>query len=271
MTTVRFAAIQMTTGVEVGENLQVVTRFIDEAAGEGAQLIVLPENFAAMGCGEADRCALAEPDGDGPLQAFLAEQASRNKIWIVGGTIPVSSDDPERPYASSLVFSVDGERVARYDKMRLFDVGLPGRDESYCESAHTLAGSAPVMVTTPWGGLCVAVCYDLRFPELFRQFNAPGSDFIVLPAAFTESTGQAHWSVLLRARAIENLSFVVAAAQTGKHENGRKTFGHSMIVGPWGEVIANAGTEPGFVVADLDLEEQAKVRERFPALDHRKL
>jgi len=271
MTTVRFAAIQMTTGVEVGENLRVAAKFIEEAAGERAELIVLPENFAAMGCGENARCVLAEADGNGPLQAFLAEQAARNKAWIVGGTIPVISDDPQRPYASSLVFSADGERVARYDKLHLFDVGLPGRDERYSESAHTRAGSAPVMVTTPWGELCVAVCYDIRFPELFRRFPAPGPDFIVLPAAFTESTGQAHWSALLRARAIENLCFVVAAAQTGAHENGRKTFGHSMIVGPWGEVMADAGTEPGFVVADLDLEEQAEVRERFPALDHRKL
>jgi nitrilase len=271
MTTVRFAAIQMTTGVGVDANLQIAAELIGKAAREGAQLIVLPENFAAMGLREADRCALAEPDGHGPLQAFLARQAVLNNAWIVGGTIPVISDDPSRPFASALVFAADGERVARYDKMHLFDVGLPGRDEHYSESAHTRAGSAPIFVTTPWGKLCVAVCYDVRFPELFRHGPAPGPDFIVLPAAFTESTGQAHWSALLRARAIENLCFVVAAAQTGAHENGRKTFGHSMIVGPWGEVMAGAGTEPGFVVADLDLEEQAEVRERFPALDHRKL
>jgi predicted amidohydrolase len=148
MTSVRFAAIQMTTGVEVDENLRVAAAFIGKAADQGAQLIVLPENFAAMGFGDADRCALAEPDGDGPLQAFLAEQAARNKVWLVGGTIPMRSDDPQRPFASSLVFSADGKPVARYDKMHLFDVGLPGHDEHYSESTHTRAGSAPLMVTT---------------------------------------------------------------------------------------------------------------------------
>jgi nitrilase len=271
MTTVRFAAVQMTSGVAVGENLRAAAESVNAAAGEGAQLVVLPENFAAMGLREADRCALAEPDGGGPVQTFLAELAARSKVWIVGGTVPMISDDPARPTASALVFAADGRRVARYDKMHLFDVGLPGRDEHYSESAHTQAGTAPMMVTTPWGELCVAVCYDVRFPELFRGFSAPGPDFIVLPAAFTATTGQAHWSMLLRARAVENLCFVVAAAQSGVHENGRQTYGHSMIVSPWGEVIADAGNGTGFIAGELDLDAQADTRRRFPALEHRRL
>lgn len=271
MTKARFAAIQMTAGIDPDANLRVAEELIGKAADAGAQLVVLPENFAAMGASEADRCELAEPDGDGPLQAFLAAQSARRGVWVVGGTIPIVSDDPQRPYASTLVFSADGARVARYDKIHLFDVGLPGRDESYRESAHTRAGSTPLTFTTPWGEICVAVCYDLRFPELFRQFSAPGPDFIVLPAAFTELTGQAHWSILLRSRAIENQCFVVAAAQSGAHENGRRTYGHSIIVGPWGQVMAGAGTEPGFIFADLDLAEQAEIRKRFPTWDHRKL
>ena len=270
MTTVRFAAIQMTSGVDVGANLRAAQEQIEAAAADGAQLVVLPENFAAMGRHEADRCAMAEPDGAGPVQTFLAQQAARHNVWIVGGTVPIAGGDPARPYASVLVFAADGRRVARYDKMHLFDVGIPGRDEHYSESAHTQAGSAPMMVVTPWGGLCVAVCYDLRFPELFRNFSATGPRIIALPAAFTAATGQAHWSTLVRARAIENLCFVVAAAQTGVHENGRQTHGHSMIVSPWGEVIEDAGTAVGFVAGDLDLDAQALTRSRFPVLDHRR-
>lgn len=270
MTTVRFAAIQMTSGVDVGANLRAAEGHIDAAAADGAQLVVLPENFAAMGRKEADRCVLAEADGTGPVQAFLAQQAARHNVWIVGGTVPIASGDPVRPYASALVFAADGHRVARYDKMHLFDVGIPGHDEHYSESAHTQIGSAPMIVATPWGGLCVAVCYDLRFPELFRNFSTTPPKFIVLPAAFTAATGQVHWSTLLKARAIENLCFVVAAAQTGVHENGRQTHGHSMILSPWGEVIADAGTVVGFVSGDLDLDAQALTRRRFPVLDHRR-
>ncbi|MAF84636.1 MAG: carbon-nitrogen hydrolase family protein [Gammaproteobacteria bacterium] len=269
MTIVRCAAVQMTSGVDVDENLRAVAGHIEAAAAKGAQFIVLPENFSAMGRKEADRCALAESDGDGPLQNFLAEQAARYAIWIVGGTIPVAGDDPVRPTASSLVFAADGRRVARYDKIHLFDVGIPGQDERYCESAHTRAGSLPMIVTTPWGGLCVAVCYDVRFPELFRSFSATELKLIALPAAFTATTGAAHWATLLRARAIENLCFVVAAAQTGRHENGRQTYGHSMLISPWGKVIADAGTDTGVIVADLDLEAQADMRRRFPVLEHR--
>ncbi len=271
MTAVWCAAIQMTSGVDVVMNLRTATEYIAMAAGDGAQLVVLPENFSAMGCHEADRCALAEEDGAGLVQDFLAEQAARHKLWIVGGTVPIISDDPERPTASALVFAADGERVARYDKVHLFDVGIPGGDEHYSESAHTLAGSVPVVVDTPWGGLCVAVCYDLRFPELFRNFSGTRPKLIAVPAAFTAATGQAHWSILLRARAIENLCFVVAAAQTGVHENGRRTYGHSMLVSPWGEVVADAGSAAGVVVGEFDLEGLGEIRGKFPVLGHRRV
>lgn len=271
MTTVRVAAVQMTSAIDVAANLATAVESIEAAAAAGAQMVVLPENFASMGRNEADRCALAEPDGGGPLQDFLAQTAARCRVWIVGGTVPVASDDPSRPFASCLVFADDGARVARYDKMHLFDVGIPGSGDRYGESRHTLPGTAPSLVETPWGGLLVAVCYDLRFPELFRHFPSAQQRIIALPAAFTAPTGAAHWATLVRARAIENLCFVVAAAQAGQHENGRRTHGHSMIVSPWGETVGDAGTAPGFIVGDLDLSVQDETRRRFPALGHRRL
>ncbi len=271
MTTVRVAAVQMTSGVDVAANLATAAGLIEGAAAAGARLVVLPENFAALGRDEADRCALAEPDGDGPLQVFLAATAARCGVWLVGGTVPIAGDDPLRPFAAALVFADDGRRVARYDKMHLFDVGIPGSEELFGESRHTQAGMTPSRVETPWGGLLVAVCYDLRFPELFRQFPPAQQRFIALPAAFTAPTGEAHWATLLKARAIENLCFVIAAAQTGRHENGRRTHGHSMIVSPWGKTIAEAGAEPGFIVGDLDLADQDRMRDRFPVLEHRRL
>lgn len=271
MKAVRVAAVQMTSGADVTANLATATALIEAAAEAGARMVVLPENFAAMGRDEADRCALAEPDGDGPLQDFLAATAARCRVWLVGGTVPIAGDEPSRPFASALVFADDGRRVARYDKMHLFDVGIPGSGELYGESRHTQAGTTPSLVETPWGGLLVAVCYDLRFPELFRHFPGARQRFIALPAAFTAPTGEAHWATLVRARAIENLCFVIAAAQTGRHENGRCTHGHSMIVSPWGETIAEAPEAPGFIVGDLDLAFQDETRNRFPALAHRRL
>ena len=270
MTALAVAVIQMTSGAEQSRNLAEAARLIEAAAGSGAELIVLPENFSAMSLDDADRCTLAEADGDGPVQAFLAEQAAGHRAWIVGGTLPIRGDDPQRPYASALVYGADGKRVARYDKMHLFDVDVPERDEHYRESKHTAAGSTPLLVSSPWGRLCVAVCYDVRFAELFRQFDA-APDLIALPAAFTVPTGAAHWSVLVRARAIENLCPVLAAAQTGRHENGRRTWGHSLIVDAWGDVLADAGTAPGVRVATLDPVAAATVRRRFPSLEHRRL
>ena len=271
MNNVRFAAIQMTSGVAVDRNLAVTAECIHIAAREGAQLVVLPENFSSMGLHEADRSGMAEAAGQGPVQDFLADQAVRNKIWIVGGTLPVKSDDALRPYAASLVFNPNGEQVARYDKMHLFDVGIPGQQEHYRESSHTYPGHQPVLVELPWGKLILSICYDLRFPELFRCFAAESPQFIVVPAAFTVATGKAHWQKLLQARAVENLCYVIAAAQVGTHENGRQTFGHSMIISPWGETLAEASGEVGVISAALDLEHQAQLRQRFPVLNHQRI
>lgn len=270
MTQLNAAVIQMTSGPDRTQNLAAAGELLKRAADDGAELAVLPENFSAMGLNEADRCVLAEPEGNGPVQDFLAEQAQRHRLWIVGGTIPLVSDDPQRPFASALVFTAEGQRIARYDKLHLFDVGMPDNDEAYRESAHTRAGSGPALLPTPWGKLSVTICYDVRFPETFRV-GKEAPDLIALPGAFTETTGRAHWSVLLRARAIENLCAVLAAAQTGTHANGRQTYGHSMIVSAWGRVAADAGTAPGYVVAGLDLADQAAIRQRFPVLEHRRL
>jgi predicted amidohydrolase len=245
------------------------------AADDGAVLAVLPENFACIGAHESARLNIAERDGAGPIQDFLVDVAARTGMWVVGGTVPLSSDDAERPYAACLIFDGSGRRVGRYDKIHLFDVGIPDSDESYRESNHTRAGSMPLVLDTPWGGLGVAVCYDLRFPEMFRCLSGDGMDFLVLPAAFTSATGLAHWRSLLRARAIENLCYVVAAAQVGEHPGGRQTHGHSMIVDPWGDILGEKKTMArddgtGGISADIDPERLRKLRQQFPALSHRR-
>ncbi|MEJ2514171.1 MAG: carbon-nitrogen hydrolase family protein [Gammaproteobacteria bacterium] len=268
--TVRVAAIQMCSGQDVSANLAEAGRLLAAAAGEGAALAVLPENFAFLGAGERDRLAVAEAPGDGPAQNFLARQSASLGLWIVGGTIAVREPGERLPRAASVVWDPEGRAVARYDKIHLFDVALPGRDEGYRESAGTAPGTQLVVAGTPVGRLGLAVCYDLRFPEMFRAMAAGGLDALSLPAAFTVPTGEAHWEVLVRARAVENLCAVVAAAQWGHHEGGRRTWGDSMIVNYWGEVLARRPEGAGVVVADLDLEAQAAARQRFPALSHRR-
>jgi predicted amidohydrolase len=266
----RVAALQMCSGPDVGANLAQAQRLIAEAAARGAKLAVLPENFALMGRNERDKLAVAEREGEGPIQAFLAEQARRHGLWLVGGTIGLRGSDPERVRAACLLYSDRGERVARYDKIHLFDVEV-GEREAYRESATLEPGAEPVLVDTPVGRLGLAVCYDLRFPELFRRLAGQGMQLLALPAAFTATTGAAHWEVLLRARAIENLCYVVASAQGGMHANGRATYGHSMVIDPWGKVLAELGTEPGTADAAIDPAELAQLRERFPALSHRRM
>jgi nitrilase len=214
--------------------------------------------------------ALAEDDGAGPLQDFLAAEAARSGMWIIGGTVPLKSDDPKRPFAAALVYDGTGRRVGRYDKVHLFDVRVPESEEAYRESRSTMPGARPLLVEAPWGVIGVAVCYDLRFPELFRWLSAEGADLIALPAAFTFRTGQAHWEPLLRARAIENLCYLVAAAQTGTHPGGRQTYGHSMIIDPWGAILADTGVRPGVVAAGIDTSRLRKLRQQFPALEHRR-
>jgi nitrilase len=267
----KVAAVQMTSSARVEQNLETARRVLSIAAGAGATVAALPENFALMGRRESDKLAIAEDDGSGPLQDFLAEQAASLKLVIVGGTIPIRIPGETRVAAASLVFGPDGRRLGRYDKIHLFDVNLPDRDESYRESAAMAPGHAPLVVDTPAGRMGVTVCYDLRFPELFRAMSAQGMDFVVVSAAFTVPTGEAHWDVLLRARAIENLCHVVASAQVGQHENGRSTYGHSQVIDCWGVALDRLPEGEGCVVADVDLHRQATIRQNFPALSHRVL
>ncbi len=264
------AAIQLNSGDDVAANLQATAEQLELAAAAGAGLVVLPENFAAMPRDEQQRRELAEDDGDGPIQSALANLARRHACWLVAGTLPLRVPEDQRPAAACCVYNAAGERVARYDKMHLFDVQIPGAEEAYRESANTVPGNACVSVPTPWGKLGLSVCYDLRFPELYRQLAAQDVSIFVVPAAFTRPTGKAHWDVLLRARAIENLSYVVAAAQCGEHPGGRLTWGHSLVVGPWGERLAEAGSEPGYIIAALEPERCQRLRREFPSLSQRR-
>jgi nitrilase len=225
-----------------------------------------------MGLREADKLAIAEDEGVGPIQEMLAGTARELGLWLVAGTVPLRlPGDAARTAAACLVFDADGRRVARYDKIHLFDVAIPGRDERYEESASVRPGTTPVCVDTPAGRLGLAVCYDLRFPELFRRLLDLGAEWFCLPSAFTAPTGRAHWEALLRARAIENLCHVVAPAQSGFHENGRETHGDSMILDCWGRVLARLPRGTGVVVGDIDLVRQREVRQNFPSVDHRRL
>jgi nitrilase len=265
------AAIQMTTTADVGRNLAVAGALLQQARERGAGVAALPENFAFMGLAEADKLGVAEDDGAGPVQDALAGLARQLGLWIVAGTLPVRAPGEARVAAACLVFDADGRRVARYDKVHLFDVAIPGREERYQESASVLPGQRTVCVDTPAGRLGLAVCYDLRFPELFRRLLDDGAEWFCLPSAFTAPTGRAHWEILLRARAIENLCHVVAPAQSGFHQNGRETHGDSMIVDCWGRVLARLPRGTGVVIADIDLVRQREVRQNFPSIQHRRL
>ncbi len=265
------AAIQMTSGAEVADNLATARRLLAEAAAAGAQVAVLPENFALMARRDVERRAAAEPHGDGPIQSMLAATARAHGLWVVGGTVPLQAPGETRVAAASLVYDAAGREVARYDKIHLFDVDVPGRSESHRESSGIRAGTEVVTVDTPVGRLGLAVCYDMRFPELFRRMSAEGATWFTLPSAFTVPTGRAHWEVLLRARAVENLCGVVAAAQSGFHPNGRETWGDSLIVDHWGRVLARLPRGEGVIVARFDGEAQSAARAAFPALSHRVL
>ena len=263
------AAVQMTSGPEVEANLAAAGRWIAEAAAAGARLVVLPENFSLMPRAEADRLAAAEADGRGPVQDFLAAAAARHRLWLVGGTLPLAAA-AARVHSACLVYDPRGRRAARYDKLHLFDARV-AEGEHYRESAHVAPGEGPVLVHTDFGRLGLAVCYDLRFPELFRRLAARGAEFFVLPAAFTVPTGRAHWEILVRARAVENTAYLVAAGQWGRHASGRRTYGDSLIVDPWGVVLARRPEGEGLAVAALDPARLAEVRRRLPVLRHRRL
>ncbi len=307
----RVAAVQMVSGPVVAENLDEAARLIDAAVSDGAGLVVLPENFAIMPRNDADRLAAVETDGQGPIQEFLAAQARRHRVWLVGGTIPLAANSANdvqdaqvsreagtpratKVRAACLLFNDRGERVARYDKIHLFDALLPwsapsgqpsaaqfcsgqncdvslDNGEQYLESRSFEPGDEVVVADTPCGKLGLAVCYDLRFPELFRRLLDQGAELFVVPAAFTAHTGKAHWEVLVRARAIENLAYVIAAAQGGRHANGRETHGDSMIVSPWGEVLARLAHGAGHAIADCDRARLQSVRASLPSIRHRRL
>lgn len=268
---IKIAGIQMASGPNVSSNMIETSRLISLAAEEGAKLIVLPENFAIMGMKEQDKVAIREKPGHGPIQQFLSEQASKNKVWLVGGTIPMEAEDPHKVRAACLLLDDHGHQVARYDKAHLFDVQIYQSEDRYKESETIEPGDEVVVVDTPFGKLGLAVCYDLRFPELFRNMVNHGAELIAIPSAFTAKTGKAHWEVLVRARAIENLCYVVAAGQGGYHLNGRESYGDSMIVDPWGQILDRLASGSGFVIADYDRQQIAKVRRGFPVLDHRKI
>jgi len=267
----RVAAIQMASGPNVRANLTEAERLIGSAAGAGAELIVLPENFAIVGMHEDDKVKVCEQQGAGIIQDFLSAQAKQHGIWLVGGTIPLETGNPQHIRAACLVFNDQGEQVARYDKIHLFDVQVPDSNETYNESETIESGDETVVVDTPFGRLGLAVCYDLRFPELFRQMADEGVELIALPSAFTAVTGAAHWEPLVRARAIENLCYLIASAQGGYHVNGRETHGNSMIVDPWGRILDRQPSGSGFVIAEIDREKVDNIRKNFPALQHRKI
>jgi deaminated glutathione amidase len=267
----KVAAIQMTSSHVVADNLAAAGELLREAKDAGADIACLPENFAFIGLRDADKLQVAEADGAGAAQSFLSDMARELKMWILGGTIVIRRDTDRRVTNSSLLIDAAGKRVARYDKIHLFDVTIPGRDEQYRESTHVAPGRDIVIADTPVGKLGLSVCYDMRFPELYRQLVAQGAEWLAMPAAFTVPTGRAHWETLLRARAIENLCYVVAPAQAGTHTSGRETYGDSIIVDYWGQVLSRLAKGGGVITADIDLAKQAETRVRFPALDNRQL
>lgn len=261
------AAIQMASGPDVDANLEEAARHIEEAVSQKAKLVVLPEYFCIMGMKDSDKLSVMEHAGNGPIQNFLSVTAKRFGIWLVGGSVPLASPDPNKVYNSCLVYADDGKQVARYDKIHLF--GLSMGHENYAEDKTIMAGTEIVTLDSPFGRIGLSICYDLRFPELYRKMT--NVDIILAPAAFTAVTGKAHWEVLVRARAIENLAYVIASAQGGYHVNGRETNGDSMIVDPWGTVVKRMRRGSGAVVARLDPEYQKRIRASLPALKHRKL
>lgn len=261
----RIAAIQMASGPNVSANLIEAGRLVAAAANAGAEIVVLPEYFAIMGMQDSDKLAVAETEGSGQIQDFLAQQAKRYGIWVVGGSIPIRCEEATRVKNSCLVYNEKGQLVCRYDKIHLF--GLASDVEHYSESKTISPGAEVKVLDTPWGRIGLSVCYDLRFPELYRAMQPV--DIILLPAAFTEGTGRAHWEILVRARAIENQAYVVASAQGGYHVNGRETHGDSMIVDPWGEIMDRLPRGSGFVMATLNRLLQEKIRQKLPALKHK--
>jgi nitrilase len=267
MSKARVAAVQMVSAPELVPNLEAAGRLIAAAAAAGARLVALPENFYLIGRHEADKVELAERDGSGPIQDFLSRASREHRVWLVGGTAPIASTDRSRIRSACLVYDERGQRVARYDKMHLFR--FSAGDERYDEARTLEPGEHPVACASPFGRLALSVCYDVRYPELYRAL-APFEAMFV-PSAFTVPTGAAHWETLLRARAIENQAYVIAPAQGGAHASGRRTYGHSMIVDPWGEILAVQAEGEGVVLAEMDSARLAEVQSTLPAHANRRM
>ncbi len=261
----RVAAVQMVSTPRLDDNLRAAAALIAEAVAQGAELVTLPEYFPIMGFSDEEKVSLREREGSGPIQAFLADRARAHGIWLIGGSLPMWSEQSGKVLNSTLVFDPLGQRIARYDKIHLF--GFRQGSENYDESATIEPGRQPVTFATPFGRVGLSICYDLRFPELYRALAVTA--LLVVPSAFTETTGRAHWEILLRARAIENQCYVVAAAQGGRHENGRETHGNSLLIDPWGEILDRKMKGPGIVVGDLLQSRLIEVRASLPALSHR--
>jgi len=261
----KVAAVQMVSEPEVPANLTLAGELIARAAGEGARLVALPEYFCILGLRDRDKVLVREADGHGPIQDFLADAAAKNKVWLVGGSAPLACANPDKVMNSCLVFDDAGRRVARYDKIHLF--GFDSGTERFQESRSIEPGNEVVTLDAPFARLGLSICYDMRFPEMYRKMGAV--DLILVPSSFTATTGKAHWELLLRARAVENQAYVLAPAQGGHHKNGRDTYGHSMIIDPWGKVLAVLAAGPGVVSAEIDHAEIARVRQSLPALTHR--
>ena len=264
----KIAALQMVSTPDVAQNLAAAGRLMAEAADAGVRLVALPEYFCLLGRSDRDKLAIAEADGDGPIQAFLAESAARLGLWVVGGTVPLRTTAPDRVRNSCGVWRPDGLRVARYDKIHLF--AFDNGRERYDEGRVLQAGSEPVVVDVEGWRVGLSICYDLRFPELYRRLMQPPCDLLLVPSAFTHTTGAAHWALLLRARAVENQCYVLAPAQGGRHENGRRTWGHSLLADPWGDVLACQPEGEAVVAGEISSDRLAQVRQQLPALAHRR-
>jgi len=263
------ALAQLTAGDDVEDNLNTISEIVAEAAGAGAKAVFLPECCALMQTSRAQLRDAAEKESGGPIQERLRAVASQNDVWLFAGSIPIESADPKRVYNSSVVFAPGGEVVARYHKAHLFDVTLENGEE-YLESAYTMPGESLALVDTPFGRVGLSVCYDLRFPELYRRLTEDHAEILLVPSAFSVATGAAHWQALLRARAIENSCYVIAAAQWGRHPSGRKTYGHSLVVDPWGLVTAEKSRDTGLLMSEIDRTAVKQARQQLPCLNHRK-
>jgi deaminated glutathione amidase len=264
---VRVAAVQTVSGGDVGANLAAIEPWVVDAAARGAKLVLLPEYFGIFGARATDKVAVREVDGHGAQQDWLSRVARENHVWLVGGSVPIATTDPARVRSACLVYDSGGGRVARYDKMHLF--AFSRGEERYDEARTIEPGEEPVAVETPFGRIGLSVCYDLRFPELYRHYR--DVTLLLVPSAFTAVTGAAHWHLLLRTRAVENQCYVLAAAQGGLHANGRRTYGHSVLIDPWGEIVAEIEQGEGVIVGDVVLERIATVRGELPALAHRRM